>query len=134
MREKCECGSGFPMHLFNLKFDNYSHVCLCEREWTWNTDKTEIVQVGTAVNPSARYDGAGKYPFEPGLRVRALRQITEDGTVPGDPTAEFPKGRYIHAEEGDVGTVEGVDDNTPTVRFDRTGTATIVGEDEVALV
>jgi hypothetical protein len=128
MREKCECGKKLPTHLLELGVDN---VCLCGRKWVFKNG--EIVQDGTEHNPVAEFDGAGKYPYEVGLKVRALRQITEDGTVPGDPTAEFPRGRYIHAEEGDVGTVEGVDDNTPTVRFERTGTATIVGEDEVTL-
>jgi hypothetical protein len=71
------------------------------------------------------------YPFEKGQRLMATAQVTENGRLPGDPNAQFPQGAYIHAEPGDVGVVEGVDDGIPTVRFDRTGTATIVGEEEV---
>jgi len=56
MREKCECGSVLPVHLFGMKLDNYSHVCLCEREWAWNADKTEIVRVGADVNQSVHDD------------------------------------------------------------------------------
>lgn len=136
MRKECTCGKLLPLHMFNNAKKSfpelYTHVCLCERKWIWNGDLTDIIQLGTVVSPFARHDGAGEYPFEVGLKVVALRQITEDGNVPGDPEVEFPMGRYIHANEGDRGEVEGIDDGTPTVRFERTGTATIVGKDEVA--
>ena len=73
-----------------------------------------------------------KYPFKVGQKVRAIRQVTEGGgCIEGKPGAKFPEAAYIHAEEGDLGCVEGIDDETPTVRFCRTETATIVGKDEV---
>ena len=51
---------------------------------------------------------------------------------PGIPDAKFPAHDYIHAEKRDEGVVEHVDhDGTPTVRFARTGTATIVRPHEV---
>lgn len=66
-----------------------------------------------------------------GQRVVANRTITE-GSTPPSPTAKFPHGGYVHAVEGDVGYVEGIDDDCATVRFERTGTATVVGDHEVA--
>lgn len=65
--------------------------------------------------------------------VVARHEVTERGigTV-GDPDAEFPDPAYIHAVEGDRGTVVHINcDGYPTVRFERTGTATIVHPDEV---
>jgi hypothetical protein len=70
-----------------------------------------------------------------GQRVRAKHEITESGKVPGDPKAKFPASLYIHAAAGDVGVVEGVDGGeVATVRFERTGTATIVGDEEVSVI
>lgn len=68
-----------------------------------------------------------------GDRVVAEGRITEGGAGhPGKESAKFPDPHYIHAEEGDIGVVSGVnDDGLPTVRFERTGTATIVGWGEV---
>jgi hypothetical protein len=98
-----------------------------------------------------------RFPFIRGARVRALKVVTEAG--PGEPPDRsktikdngghfFPG--YVHAEPGELGTVVGTDypedvedpetgevtkrDTVPTVRFDRTGTATIVGCDEIELV
>lgn len=69
--------------------------------------------------------------FIVGQRVVATKQIVE-GVAPGNPDAKFPAHDYIHAEKRDEGVVEHVDgDGTPTVRFARTGTATIVGHHEV---
>lgn len=69
--------------------------------------------------------------FIVGQRVVATTQIVE-GIAPGNPKAVFPAYDYIHAEKHDEGVVEHVDgDGTPTVRFARTGTATIVGHHEV---
>lgn len=65
-----------------------------------------------------------------GSRVVATCQITEGGGS-GDSNAKFPEPTYIHAEKNDRGTVETIDDGCYTVRFDRTGTATIVGETEI---
>ena len=77
--------------------------------------------------------------FKVGDQVFAVRQIVEGGAPlagQGDPTLKvnregktaeevFPK-LYIH-EAGEVGTIEYInDDGIPTVRFKRTGTATIV--------
>jgi len=98
-----------------------------------------------------------KFPFVRGARVRALKIVTEGGgDTPPDRsrTLEDNGGRffpgYVHAEPGELGTVVETDypedvkdletgeitgrDTIPTVRFDRTGTATIVGEDEIELV
>ena len=70
--------------------------------------------------------------YEVGQTVLAMATITEDGDSEGSPEAEYPAGNYIHAVVGDSG--EGLhlnDDGLPTVRFERTGTATIVGLDEI---
>ena len=95
-----------------------------------------------------------RFPFVRGARVRALRVVTESGD---DSSPDRNAGRldhnsnYVHAEIGELGTVVEDDDPMgdrtdpetgeirqlnpiPTVRFDRTGTATIVREDEVELV
>jgi len=59
MRKKCDCGSPLPIHLFEVakKFPGpFGHVCICERSWKWNDDKSEIVYDGTKENPSARVD------------------------------------------------------------------------------
>jgi hypothetical protein len=70
--------------------------------------------------------------FHVGQKVMATRRIVE-GDVAGDESAKFPDRAYIHAEDGDTGVVEHIDgDGEPTVRFDRTGTATVVGPDEIA--
>jgi hypothetical protein len=60
--------------------------------------------------------------------VRARVTVWDDGK---GPTKDFPT---PHAQPGDLGTVEhfaGVDDNWPTVRFWKTGTATCVTPAEV---
>lgn len=54
-----------------------------------------------------------------GSRVVAVQQIAEPGFG-------------VHAETGDAGEVVHVEDGIPTVRFERTGTATIVDPSEVA--
>jgi hypothetical protein len=76
--------------------------------------------------------------FEAVTRVTATHQITEaGGEVVGDPDAVFPAPNYIHAEDGELGTVEHCEagpNGEPTVRFDRTGTATIVAHREIAIV
>lgn len=62
----------------------------------------------------------------------AMKQITESGGA-GDPDATFPQPGYIHAEKGDEGVVDGVDPACGvTVRFHRTGTATLVSMEEVS--
>lgn len=67
-----------------------------------------------------------------GTRVRAVKQVTEDGCGEGNTAATFPMPDYIHAEPGDLGTAyyDASMGNT-TVKFDRTGTATIVRPDEI---
>jgi len=76
--------------------------------------------------------------YKEGQKVTALEQICENAqTGDGDPNAVFPDDKYIHAEKGETGTVEGVDPglgNVPTVRFDRTKTATVVYDYEVELL
>ena len=75
--------------------------------------------------------------FIPGQRVRATCQVTEDGSSTGDPAKLFinddgtSNPDYVHAEPGDEGVVESIDNGDPFVRFDRTGTATILGSDEI---
>lgn len=70
-------------------------------------------------------DQEGSANWLVGTRVVATKQITEGGNA-GDPNAVFPDAAYIHAEKDEPGTVEHVDgDGEPTIRFDRTGTATI---------
>jgi hypothetical protein len=70
--------------------------------------------------------------YEVGQNVIAVKVITEDGASEGSQEAEFPDGNYIHAVGGDRGEVLHLnDDNFPTVRFARTGTATLVGLDEI---
>tara|TARA_R100000152_G_C6646971_1_gene89732 strand:- start:234 stop:473 length:240 start_codon:yes stop_codon:yes gene_type:complete len=73
-----------------------------------------------------------------GKKVVARVQITEGGGPSNDPSAAFPDYDYIHAEKGELGTVENIDDCNgemlPTVRFDRTGTATLVNWDEVKII
>jgi transcriptional regulator with XRE-family HTH domain len=67
-------------------------------------------------------------------RCKAKVTITESGG-PGDEEAEFPDPGYIHARPGDVGTVMYVDaEGIATVRFDASGTATIVHRDEIEFV
>jgi hypothetical protein len=57
-----------------------------------------------------------------GQRVRSIGKVYDTG-IPGD---------WLHAEPGEFGTVEHTEpDNWPTVRFDRTGTATCVTPLEV---
>lgn len=66
-----------------------------------------------------------------GDRVRALVTVTEDGMGVGDPSLKSfstaADGAYIHALPGEEGEVVHTQECTwPTVRFDRTGTATCV--------
>ena len=72
-------------------------------------------------------------------RVVAECYITESGHIHlADEEAVFPDPDYIHARVGELGTVVHVeydkDERVPTVRFDRTGTATIVGRDEIGVI
>jgi hypothetical protein len=75
-------------------------------------------------------------PVELGQRVKAVRVITECGAGDGNPQAEFPHNDYIHALIDETGVVENIEDDGEVldVRFDKTGTATIVGHTEVVLV
>jgi len=66
-----------------------------------------------------------------GDKVTANKIITEGGGDV-DLNATFPMKSYVHALPGDVGEVIHLqEEGLPTVRFERTGTATIVGLDEV---
>lgn len=71
--------------------------------------------------------------YKLGQRVRAVKRIYEE------PQPVCPDG-HVHAEAGDEGTVEYVEPKsglmrgTPTVRFDRTGTSTIVFDHEVEIL
>jgi hypothetical protein len=75
------------------------------------------------------------FPYNLGNTVIAKIRITEaGGDYLGDIEAEFPDPQYIHAEPGDVGIIEYIDsDHEPTVRFKKTGTATVVGPHEIEL-
>lgn len=73
--------------------------------------------------------------WEVGDRVKAIIQITENGKLPGDPSARPLDSGWIHAEPGDLGTVVHWHDGVwPTVKFDRTNTATCVTDKEIELV
>ena len=77
------------------------------------------------------------WPPKVGQRVRATRQVTEDGKGLGDPKAVWADHRFpdnfIHAEKGEFGTVV-CDDGNPTVFFDGKGTGTSVISHEVEIV
>lgn len=65
-------------------------------------------------------------PWKLGERVKAKGRITDTG---------IPDDEWVHAEEGDTGTIEYVDEaGYPTVRFDRLGSATVVGHHEIKRV
>lgn len=77
--------------------------------------------------------------YSVGMRVRAIASIIEgeDGSGIAPDLAAYAPGisGYVYAKPGDDGTIEYVDsDGVPTVRFDRTGTATIVGDHEIAIL
>lgn len=65
--------------------------------------------------------------------VKATKTITEGGSpFVGDPEAKFPNSSYIHALAGEEGVIKYVDDQGfPTVYFERTGTGTVVGDEEI---
>ncbi len=79
-----------------------------------------------------------KIKFNKGQRVVALGTITEGGeSHPGKASVKFPQYGYVHAVVGDLGTVDqtaGHANGTATVRFDRTGTACMVGTGEVKII
>ena len=77
-----------------------------------------------------------EYPYIEGIVVAATKTVTEGGgdTDPNPQAKDLFDAGWIHARMGDIGIVEGVDDNTPTVRFMNSGTATIVGPDEIIFV
>ena len=67
------------------------------------------------------------YPYYVGAEIVATEAIIEEN---------FPeKGTtHTHAIEGDTGTVVYIyDDESPTVRFHKSGTATVVGEGEIGI-
>lgn len=91
--------------------------------------------------------------FYVGQTVRALEQIFEDtgGDCVPDLAAKRLEPGWIHAQPGELGVVEGVEEDwydyssgepvrlkesnhTPDVRFMRTGTATIVDGSSVEVV
>ncbi len=71
--------------------------------------------------------------FLVGDRVQAKRRILEEGgTGEPDPEAKPCTKGWTHADKGELGSVVHVEPGyLPTVRFDRTNTATIVSEEEV---
>jgi len=77
--------------------------------------------------------------LEIGTRVIATRRIVEED-VPPDELAEPYDPGWVHAEKGDPGEVVGIDpviggaeevEIAVTVRFDKSGTATLVFREEV---
>lgn len=64
-----------------------------------------------------------------GQRVQANQLIVEGSVAAA--AVDFPEPGFVHAVPCDYGTVVSVDDGAATVRFDRTGTATIVGNHEI---
>ena len=72
-----------------------------------------------------------------GDRVRARIRVLEEGPNSSyDPNAKSCTPGWLHAEPGELGTVVHADPPQvwPTVRFDRTGTATCVIDEEVERV
>jgi hypothetical protein len=64
--------------------------------------------------------------------IEATRQITEGGNIKGRIDVSFPDPAYIHAEKGETGRVIHITKaGMPTIRFERTGSITIVGKTEV---
>jgi hypothetical protein len=74
--------------------------------------------------------------YKVGQRIRALKTVTEGGwDCPGDIGAKFPSPNYIHAQKGDLGCIEYVDqDGMPTAKFCRTETSTIVADEEIEVI
>jgi hypothetical protein len=69
-------------------------------------------------------------------RVVARVMITEDDAEPDSSAGPCESG-WTHCVDGDTGTVVYVDatqEHLPTVRWDRTGTATICGLHEIELL
>ena len=76
-----------------------------------------------------------KVEYKVGQNVLAAKIITEDGDSEGSQKAKYPAGNYIHAVMGDQGEIIHLNKaGLPTVRFERTDTATIVGLDEITPV
>ena len=71
--------------------------------------------------------------FKLGQKVRALNIVIEDDN-PSNPEAKPCGSGWVHAEPGDCGFVAGIDDGCVTARFDRTGTASVVGDNEIELI
>lgn len=68
-----------------------------------------------------------RHTYQVAERVKATGVVTEGGLhCEGREDAVFPSPNYIHALEGEEGEVVHVGNFGPTVRFDRTGTATMV--------
>jgi len=61
--------------------------------------------------------------------VQAIKTITEEGNEEPDPNAKPCTRGWVHAEAGDLGVVVHVEPGIhPTVRWHRTGTATMCME------
>ena len=70
-----------------------------------------------------------------GQRVRARRRIVENDERASEKARPCEPG-WVHAERGDEGKIVYIDEEQglPTVRFDRTRTATMVFLKEIALL
>lgn len=76
--------------------------------------------------------------LDEGTRVRVNRRITDSGEE-GDPDAKLPDGAFIHAEPGELATIDHVQDHGDgeyayNLEFDRTGTTCITHPEEFEVV
>ena len=86
------------------------------------TEPTPIPFFVPSITKSPYFDQPHKF-LRLGQRVRAKITVEEEG--PGTDS-------FVHAVPGEEGVCVGVDEGFwPTVRFDRTGTATCVTDEEV---
>lgn len=100
----------------------------------WQYDRRSEMEKNEAALKALK-DAPYGTPYKVGDRVVAVQLVTEDGG-PEIPTAEPCKDGWVHARAGEEGEIifTGDDISIPTVRFDRTGTATCVILTEIALV
>lgn len=77
-------------------------------------------------------------PYPPSLTgtyVRALCTIIEGDSAKLNPSAKRLEEGWVHAEPGDIGVVEYIDEEGyPTVHFFRVGSATVCMPDELQVI
>jgi hypothetical protein len=91
----------------------------------------ELSEVLAGRNPRRKESG---FPYDEGTKVMATQTITESGAKPNPAAKNLLDPGWIHAQPGDIGVVVHVDRTRmiPTIKFERTGTATIVGPHEIS--